>query len=157
MTDNSRILWPEGIDPSGFPVHSYNKLFIPAPAEKIWPHLVAAPQWPEWYDNCKWMKILDGGNTLRENTRFIWKTFGMKISSQVKIFRPFEHLGWDARGFASHGFHGWRLIPQDGGTLVVTEEVQGGFGPHLIGHLVLKGLQTQHQKWLEGLAQKTQQ
>ncbi len=149
------IQWPEGFRPDDYPVHAFNELFIPAAAEKIWKHLTAAERWPEWYGNCKWIRINGGQARLSDRAHFTWKTFNVKVSSNVLVYRPYQDLGWDARGFGFRGFHGWRLIPQPGGTLVVTEEVQGGLGPRLISPLILRGLLTQHQKWLQGLAQQS--
>ncbi|MEJ0021984.1 MAG: SRPBCC family protein [Candidatus Doudnabacteria bacterium] len=146
-----QIVWPEGFDPGKYPVHSYNQLFIPASAEDIWRVLTDAAAWPLWYPNAKDVKILEGQQTLNQNTKFTWRTFGLHVISEVLIFQPFTDLGWNARGFASRGFHGWKIIPQAQGCMLVTEEVQGGLGPSLLSRLVEKNLVKQHQKWLEGI------
>ena len=73
------------------------------------------------------------------------------MKSKVLIYNPPFDLGWDAKEFAAKGFHGWKLIPQQGGTLVVTQEVQTGFGARLLKPFIVKGLTHWHQKWLEGI------
>ena len=146
----TQITWPAGLDPKNYPVHSYNELFIPHPPEKIWEVLIDAKNWPNWYSNSKNVRLA-GADKLNLNTKFEWQTFGLPVKSRVLVFNPNSDLGWDATTFAAEGFHGWKIIPKEGGCLVITEEVQRGFGPKLVGRLVHKGLVKQHQNWLIGI------
>ncbi len=145
------ITWPNSFNPKYFPVHAYNELFIPARPEKIWDILINANRWPEWYKNSKKIKIGNGKTILEAGTEFEWVTFYLKVKSKVLIYNPPFDLGWDAKEFAANGFHGWKLIPQNNGTLVVTEEVQKGWGARLLKPIIVKSLQHWHQKWLEGM------
>lgn len=148
------ILWPDHIKPEEYRVRSYNSLFIAAPAEKIWNVLIDATQWPTWYSNSKNVRIVSGEQTLAAGSRFVWKTFGLTVKSTVIDWVPFERIGWDAHELGGVGYHGWRIIPVAGGCVVVTEEVQRGWGVFLTAPFVKRGLQTQHQRWLEGVRER---
>lgn len=147
------ISWPEGLDPATFPIRSYNELLVPAEPEAIWHSLVDATRWPAWYENAHDVQIVSGGPLLAAGTEFVWKTFGVTVRSRVLIYQPFEHIGWDAREMLGwKGFHGWRIIRTPNGCRVITEEVQGGIGAGAIKSPVVRNLQREHQRWLEGLA-----
>lgn len=147
------IFWPEQINPGKYRVHSYNSIFINTPKEKVWCVLTDALSWPDWYPNSKYVK-LQSDDFLESGTKFEWKTFGLKVYSEVIEYREFESLGWTARELGGEGYHGWRIIEQSGGTLVITEEVQRGWGVSLLAPLIKHGLQNQHQIWLEKLKGK---
>ena len=147
------IFWPKGIEPRDFRVHSYNSIFINTPKQKVWEVLIDASEWPKWYPNSKDVKIKND-SVLKMLTEFVWKTFGLTVRSQVIEYKEFESIGWSARELGGVGYHGWRLIEQDAGTLIVTEEVQRGWGVSLLTPLVKHGLQKQHQIWLQRLKGK---
>lgn len=155
MAGMQSIVWPTSIDCSRYTVHSYNCLFINATKEKIWQSLIDAKKWPEWYPNSKNIRIQDS-QILKAGSEFVWKTFGLTVHSKVIEYKEFESIGWTAYELGGEGYHGWRLIEQDGGTLVVTEEVQRGWGAVLLAPLIKRGLQKQHQIWLEGLKIKVE-
>ena len=149
------IAWPTGLNPTEYPIHSYNELFVPAPAEAIWQQLIDARRWPEWYPNARDLQITGPEPRLASDSAFVWKTFGVTVRSHVLVYEPFSHLGWDALEMLGwNGFHGWRIIPRDGGCLVITEEVQRGIGAGTIKGWVEKNLLSEHQHWLEGLVRQ---
>ncbi len=144
------IYWPKDIEPSDFRVHSHNSIFINAPKEKIWQILIDAKNWPKWYPNSKNVSV-QNSDKLKAGTEFVWQTFGLTARSKVIEYQEFESIGWNAKELGGQGYHGWRFIEQDGGTFVVTEEVQRGWGVSLLAPLIKRGLQKQHQIWLERL------
>ncbi len=155
MIEISRIQWPEDLDWQSFPIHTYNQIWTPMAVEALWTKLIDAPSWPAWYDNCKWLKIVAGPDekTLAPKTKFVWKTFGLTVISTVIDFHPLESLGWDAQEILGwRGYHGWKFVPQNGGTTIFTEEVQAGPGAWLVKNYISKMLTKQHQIWLERLA-----
>ncbi len=146
--------WPEGMEPEQAVVHARNELIIAAPRERIWRWLCRAERWPEWYSNCGWVRFRDGGGPdLAAGAEFVWKTFGVRIKSRVLTFAPPGELGWDARAFGLHAYHGWELqaLP-DGNTRVVTAETQRGALSSFGRWYLRRGLLREHQNWLEGLA-----
>ncbi len=143
------IFWPEGMNPKDYPVRSYNSLFVTSPPEIVWKKLVLAGNWPTWYFNCQDIKI--DGDFLSPGKEFKWQTFFINVKSKVVEWKENESLGWTAKEFLASGYHGFRLIPQNGGTLVITEEVQRGLFPSLFPKLIKSMLEKEHQNWLIGL------
>lgn len=148
----TNIKWPDNFEPENFRIFSKNQIWSPLPAEKLWNKLILAKFWPQWYYNSQNVKIAGGQPQLTLGAEFSWKTFHSTVKSKVLIFEPFEHLGWDAREMLGwHGFHGWHFLPQNQGTLIVTEEVQKGPGDIFLAGIVKNSLETSHQIWLEQL------
>lgn len=147
--------WPAGLAPAEVPVYAYNELRTPLPAERLWPVLLRAGTWPTWYDNARDVVLDDGGEVLTGSSTFTWTTFGMRVRSTVRELTPHRRLGWEGRGRGSFGYHRWDLTPtEDGGTLVVTEEVQTGLLARLLGRVVKRSIERQHQRWLEALVER---
>ncbi|MEM1001031.1 MAG: SRPBCC domain-containing protein [Bacteroidota bacterium] len=156
MKENS-IHFPENYLPNDTPVYARNEIFINAPEEKIWDWLTKITTWPDWYPNSSNIRVLNQDQPkLLEGTRFKWRTFKTNIESEVKEFKPFRYLAWEAKGFGLSAYHGWLIIPQDNGCQVITEESQYGWLPSLGRSFITKGLLKQHQIWLEGLKQKSE-
>jgi len=83
-------------------------------------------KWPSWYANSADVRIEGGQSKLAKGVSFDWKTFGFSIRSTVDVFEPDREIGWgvDSPEFAVH--HAWVLVPERGGTRVITEETQKG-------------------------------
>jgi hypothetical protein len=129
-----------------------NEILIPAAPSRVWQWLCRATRWPEWYSNCSWIRIReDAGPDLKLNTPFVWKTFGVRVRSVVKVFEPYSELGWDATAFGLRAFHGWEITPTDDGCRVVTEERQVGALTTMGRWYLRRALLREHQNWLESL------
>ena len=51
------------------------------------------------------------------------------VTSEVVEYEPGEgRLAWSAKELGATGHHGWVLSERDGGTFVLTEETQRGWG-----------------------------
>jgi len=149
----SRVVWPQRYDPSASPVHVSNTILIPAAPEAIWAWLVRAALWPDWYANSHDLEII-GPNPradLAAGTRFRWRTFGVRIESEVIEFVPLQRIAWNARGFGVDAYHAWVITPTEGGSLVLTEECQHGWGARLIHFLMPKRMWHGHELWLNSL------
>lgn len=121
----------------------------------VWAWLIRATKWHEWYQNCKDLKIVEGKSKvdLSPGSIFTWKTFGMKVTTQIKVFEPFTQLAWRGSGLLGTGYHVWLIQQAKNGCRVTTEEVQNGFVIS-IGRLQIKRmLLKQHQNWLIGLSE----
>lgn len=151
-----QIQFPQEYQPGKSRIHVRNELFIPAKPDAIWHWLTHASTWPEWYRNAANVVILgqEKGSHLSANSHFAWRTFNTNITSEVREFEPTRVLAWIAKGSGLLAYHSWRIVEQDGGCLVVTEETQRGLLPTLFGFFIKKGLLKQHQIWLEGLKKK---
>ena len=123
------IHWPDGFDPTRADLFSHNELEINATCEKVWRHIIAAPQWPEWYPNSRDVRIVDdGGPVLKDGTTFRWTTFGISLESRINEFVPYSRIGWYgySPGSAPSFYHTWYLTPQGDACRVVTDEVGMG-------------------------------
>ncbi|QDW29191.1 hypothetical protein FFF93_004985 [Arthrobacter sp. KBS0702] len=146
--------WPAGFEPATARVYAYNELHTQLSPEQLWPVLIEAEAWPSWYRNARDVVLDGGGSRLDGASRFSWTTFGLRVASTVREFEPCRRLGWEGAGRGSTGYHRWDLQrTADGGTLIVTEEVQGGIIARLLGPLVKRSIEKQHQHWLEALVQ----
>jgi len=152
------IYYPKGFEPTSCPVLVRNEIFIEALSEEVWFWLTYAKSWPEWYSNSSNIEILNhGGDNLRKDTQFNWRTFNTNIKSVVRAFEPYSHLAWEARGTGLRAYHAWLIIPTTGGCKVITEETQKGWLPAIGRYFLSKGLYKQHQIWLEGLKMKAEE
>ena len=150
--------WPIGMEPEHSIVYARNEIVIPAEPERIWRWLCRAVRWPEWYSNCGWIRLRDeAGSDLAPGTHFVWKTFGVRLHSQVLIYDRCVELGWDATAFGLRAYHGWHFEVVDAGhTRVITEETQVGPLTTLGRWFLRRGLLREHQNWLEGLSRMAQ-
>ncbi len=161
LADLDAIRWPAAYVPKEASVHARNELTIEAPPTTVWAWLLRAELWPTWYANAAEMHFLShAGPNLRDRSRFRWRTFGMRITSKVLEFEPpTDHtagrIAWDAHGIGIRAWHAWLLTPTpDGGTHVLTEEVQHGWRALLGKTLAPRRMEAQHQLWLEGLSRQ---
>ena len=144
--------WPPPHVPSTVPVYAYNEISTSLAPEQVWPVLVDATAWPEWYSNARDVEIHDGADVLASDSTFTWTTFGLRVTSTVQEFVPFRRLGWEGKGRGSIGYHRWDIRPvPGGGCQIVTEEVQNGLLARLLSPLVRRSIERQHQRWLEAL------
>src|SRR5277367_3847095 len=118
------IHWPQGLEPRNVDVFVHNEGWIDAPPEIVWANLVDATQWPSWYANSADVRIEGGQSKLAKGISFNWKTFGFSTRSTVDVFEPDREIGWSDPSFKVH--HAWVLVPERGGTRVITEETRKG-------------------------------
>ncbi len=120
------IHWPRGLEPRNVDVFVHNEGWIDTSPDVVWANLIDATQWPSWYSNATDVRIDGGQSGLDKGVSFNWKTFGFPIRSTVDVFEPDREIGWtvDNPQFKVH--HAWVLVPERGGTRVITEEAQKG-------------------------------
>jgi uncharacterized protein YndB with AHSA1/START domain len=146
--------WPAGFDPKKAPVYGRNEVVIKAPPDQVFRTLTEAGRWHEFYGNGGEVKLRSGESSpgvLGPGARFDWKPFGAAHRSEVTLFEQDRAIGWTAHGFGTEVYHRWFLEPVPGGTRVVTEEVQKGFGAKLAAPIMKKAMPAAHQAWLEGM------
>ena len=148
------ITWPDALLPAQASVFVSNELIIPTPAAAIWPWLIRAELWPNWYPNSADIHFLShAGPDLRDRSRFRWRSFGISITSKVREFVPGQRLAWSTQGIGLDAYHAWLLIPiGECATRVVTQETQTGWLARLHQTLMPRRIAKQHQLWLERLS-----
>jgi uncharacterized protein YndB with AHSA1/START domain len=120
------IHWPQGLEPRNVDVFVHNEGWIDAPPEIVWANLIDATQWPSWYSNSADVHIDGDQLKLAEGVTFYWKTFGFPIARTVDVFEPNREIGWSVENPTFRVHHAWVLVPERGGTRVITEEGQKG-------------------------------
>ncbi len=122
------IAWPDRFEPESADLFAHNAITIGAVPAAVWPHIVAATAWPDWFPRASAVSITDGGEILTPDSRFTWTIFGMAIESRVHAFVPARRLGWFGLGpdgepaFAVE----WHLAEIGDGCRVVLEEAGVG-------------------------------
>jgi uncharacterized protein YndB with AHSA1/START domain len=120
------IHWPQGLEPRSVDVFVHNEGWIKAPPEMVWANLIDATSWPSWYSNCADVHLEGGAQRLAKGVSFQWRTFGFPITSTVDVLEPNREIGWSVETPTFRVHHAWLLIPERGGTRVITEESQKG-------------------------------
>ena len=120
------IHWPKGFEPRNADVFVHNEGWINASPDIVWGNLIDALKWPTWYSNSADVHIEGGRPRLALGVSFHWKTFGFPILSTVDVFVPDREIGWSVYSSEFNVHHAWLLVPEHGGTRVITEEAQKG-------------------------------
>jgi Polyketide cyclase / dehydrase and lipid transport len=137
-------------------VHVVNRIDIAAPPAIIWAQLVRAGDWPGWYANASRVKIAGGGRDLNEGAQFRWRTFGVGLETKVLEWVANERIAWLATSFGVRAYHAWLIVPTEDGCTVVTEETQHGALARAGKLLFPDRMYDWHQKWLEGLKERSE-
>jgi hypothetical protein len=146
------IHWPASVVPERANVFSHNENMIDASCSTAWSHLVAAPQWPNWYPNAHDVRLMDDrSGLLTAHSRFEWITFGSHVQSEVAEFVPERRLAWFGRRPGVTAYHTWLLSPATGGCHIVTEEATMGAAAAASRASNPGGLHNGHELWLTRL------
>ncbi len=106
------------IDP-GAPIVLYKEIEIAASPQTVWKLLAGIDEWPAWNQGVS-SASLEG--ELRAGTRFVWKSGGSRIASQlVQVDGPRE-IAWTGRALGLSVIHVYRIEANDSATAVRTEE-----------------------------------
>ena len=159
--DTQTIRWPPEFAREQCGVHVSNELEMSVPADRVWSWLIHAREWPSYYDNAQNVVFITDTEspTLKENTRFTWRTFDVNLQSQVREYVENERIAWEAHGsFGLYVYHAWLIVPRpNGGCWVKTEERQHGLLARMSNVFFPDRMHTQHQHWLENLQKMAKQ
>lgn len=134
------------------PVKSRVSIDIAAPASRVWEVLSAIDRWPAWHAKVSKARL---AGPLEPGSRFVWKTGGMTIRSELAVVRPDSLLGWTGSMMGLKAIHLWFLFPLGkGGTRVVVEESLDGFGAGLM--MSDRKLADILTTWLENLKRESE-
>ena len=154
MSDGETVIsWPDEHRPKVSAFHAVNELQMPAEPEAIWTWLRRPDLWSSYYSNARLVRHLGGPwPKIELGSRFRWFSFGAFVTSEVVEYEAAQRIAWDAKVLGGHGYHGWLLRPEAGGTFVRTEETQKGPGIQIVKPVLRPMMVRLHQRWLEGLA-----
>ena len=147
------VSFPEEHRPEVSSFLARNELQVAARPENVWEWLLRPDLWSSFYSNVRLVRHLEGPwPRIGLGSRWRWLTFGALITSELVEAEPHSRLAWSASGLGASGHHGWVLEARDGGTQVITEETQRGWGIALVKPALRPLMVRLHQRWLEGLA-----
>jgi len=157
------INWPEGYIPGFTDNFASNEVIVAGlSANKVWPYLVEAPRWPDYYGNSANVRMPDGaGPELAVGTRFYFETFGFPVDAEVVEFvaptgygpgRIAWH-GWSGEGVTRLDVHHAWLVEDlsDGRVRILTQETQNGQPAKDLATTKPNPMINGHQDWLDGL------
>jgi hypothetical protein len=113
---------PAAISPEA-PVIGRSELVISAPPERVWDVLTDFDHWPTWNGDVKTMHF-DG--FVASGAKFRWKAGPGTITSVIAHVEPPRLIAWTGKTLGIKAIHFWMLEPQNGRTLVRTEESYDG-------------------------------
>ena len=113
---------PAGIDAHA-PVVGVSQIEIAAGPDAVWEVLTAFERWPSWNRDVKSMAV---EGPVAVGTVFRWKSGPGTITSTIQRVEPPRLIAWSGRTLGLQAIHFWHFEPNDGGTLVRTEESFGG-------------------------------
>jgi uncharacterized protein YndB with AHSA1/START domain len=158
----ARLLRPAGAA-SRPPIEVRNETVIPASAERVWDLLTDVERWPSWYRACRWVRLESTGRAASAGqwpgaVSFWWKAHPIVLhSTVVASYRPGTFaIVADGRGVHAERTFTLRPAP-DGGTVVVSHEIQVGWLPRLGRVFLARRLHAANQVMFDDLARAASQ
>jgi uncharacterized protein YndB with AHSA1/START domain len=111
------------------PVVGTCKIEIAASPEAVWGVLTAFERWPSWNPQVRSMTF-DG--SVSPGSVFRWKAGPGTITSTIQQVEPPRVIAWTGRTLGIKAIHTWQLEPQNGATLVRTQESYDGLVARLL-------------------------
>jgi uncharacterized protein YndB with AHSA1/START domain len=145
------ITWPEVFSPGEAPAHVTNEIDIKAPPERVFAWLRRAPLWPDWRPNSQDVRLEGGGEGLELGAKFVWRTFGVEVRSEVKDYAEGARIAWNASALFLKAWHAWLIEPRPFGCHVLTEETQRGLAARAQAALAPNRMHAGHALWLSRL------
>jgi uncharacterized protein YndB with AHSA1/START domain len=154
---SEKINFPAEYEPSKSRFFVHNEIEIEAPPEIVWQFLMAAEDWPSWYEGAKNVVVQKpSGGRLQADAVFTWQTMGLRFESRVREFMPAARLSWESRKHSIRGYHAWLILPTAKGCRVITEESQNGWLTFFEKIFQPKKLRRLHDTWLRELKVKSE-
>ncbi|WP_269915127.1 SRPBCC domain-containing protein [Acinetobacter sp. HY1485] len=154
------IHWPEKFLPGTTDNYVSNEVIVAGlSVEDVWPHLVNAKTWPNYYSNSSDVD-LKGADQLELSLVFFFKTFGFPVDAQVVEFvAPQDgvtRIAW--HGWAGEGktrldvHHAWLIENLSGNRVrILTQETQIGEPAKELAKTQPNVMLNGHQDWLDSL------
>ncbi len=135
------------------PMVAHKEIFVNAPIQAVWKIQSDIDGWKNWQTDIT-KSQLDG--ELVPNEIFKWTSGGFAVTSTIQEVVPQQRLAWSGKALGSFAKHIWMFKPQDGGTLVTTEESMEGWLISLLKPFVPGFLDKSLQVWTQNLKKKAE-
>jgi uncharacterized protein YndB with AHSA1/START domain len=122
---SDEVLAAEGKIRTDAPITATAEQVIDASHSRVWEVLTDFERWPEWMEGVSDLDI-DGDPVPK--TTFIWKTSGMRITSQLHLVEPEKRISWTGKMLGTRAIHVWHFESLGRNkTLVTTSESMEGW------------------------------
>ena len=128
-------------------------LMILASPEAVWQVHTDIDAWSQW------QRAISTAHThgpLAVGSTFQWKSGGLAIASTVRELEPPRRITWSGRSLGTDAIQTWTFQPQDGGTLVKTDESMEGWLVSLLKLISPGFLDKSLDGWLHHLKVKAE-
>lgn len=128
------------------PVQCSKSISIDADLGKVWDVLTTIEKWSHWQSDISEVKLI---GELKAESKFVWKSGGVKIQSTLHTVNPANQFGWTGKTFGMFAIHNWTLTEKNGKVKVEVSESMEGLLARLFKKSFNKNLETGMQKWLD--------
>ncbi|HMP92017.1 MAG TPA: SRPBCC domain-containing protein [Phnomibacter sp.] len=155
----NQVYWPSSFNPQNKGAwYVHNEIDIAAPPAVVWQILIEAQQWHSFYKGVEAPITFADRNVqaLAPNTRFNFKTMGLKFQPTVQEYVPHERLAWAIEEKRIKAYHAWVIVPTVTGCRLISPEVQFGFLTKLQKLFQPNKLLNLHEVWLNAIKQRAE-
>ena len=150
------INWPAEYHPESATFFVHHRIDIAAPPEVVWSVLIEAETWPDWYEGASNVAVEGSSDVLHQNGAFTWNTMGLNLTSRIAEFEPPNRLSWESNHRFIDGYHAWLILPNETGSILVTDESMGGFLAHMQRIFQPNRLNRWHEEWLRQIKSRSE-
>lgn len=119
------------------PAYNQTQILIHSPAEHVYKILSTINEWPKWQSSISKARLK---GKLASDSKFVWKTGGLKIKSEIHTANTPTELGWTGKMLWIVAVHNWELIPEGRSTRVIVKESLEGFLAGMLHKTLIEGM-----------------
>jgi hypothetical protein len=135
------------------PLVSHKEIFIQASLEAVWQIQTNINGWKEWQTDISKSQL---NGALMAGSVFKWTSGGFAVTSTLQEVVPQQRISWSGKALGSYAKHVWMFKPQNGGTLVITQESMEGWLISLLKPFMPGFLDKSLEVWTKNLKQKAE-
>ena len=142
---STEVNWPTGFSPKTADLYAHAEITVHASLPTVWHCLIAAEQWPAWFNYSHDVRVSNDKHVLGPGSKFTWNwrfptsTVTVRIEGTITEWIPQKRLIWLSEGTLPNdinwrdkiffrAYHVWILIPVADGCKVVSEKTVNGEG-----------------------------
>jgi len=129
------------------------EILIQASPADVWKIQTDINAWKDWQTDISKSQLNGAPNT---GSIFKWTSGGLAITSALQEIVPQERIAWSGKAIGSYVKHVWMFKPQNGGTLVTTEESMEGWLIMILKPLTPGFLDKSLDVWLKNLKNRAE-
>jgi hypothetical protein len=120
------------------PASASGEIEVAASPEIIWDIMTDIDNWPNWNKDVSWAAL---SGQFEAGSKFRWKSGPGTISSTIRQVERPRVLAWTGKTLGIYAIHLWKLEPQNGSTVIRTEESWEGLVTRIFSGKMQKTLE----------------